>query len=222
VLLSANYKRDCDADYVPTYGLTQKEGAIGPGFDSLSLVGVILDRFKGLIPAFGKVAGAQLFDTASRTGTPGEIYSYKAPQLHVASGSIAVALPDARRTLETLIQLYKDIGPVPLVLGCRYVRKSPALLAFNKFDIGMAISIDGVDSAGSRAFYAAAADRLEAKGVDYTQHWGKTNAYTADRVKKAYGGNVRKWLDARRSVLPDPADRSLFDNAYIRERGLAE
>jgi FAD binding domain len=221
VLLNANYKRDCPADYEPTYGLTQKPGAIGPGFDSLSTVGFILDAFKGVIPRFSKIVASQLFDTSSRTGTPGQIYGFKAPQLHVASGSIAVALADARRTLETLISLYKEIGPVPLVLGCRYVRKSPALLAFNKFDIGLMISLDGVDSRGTRAFFAAAADRLEGKGIDYTQHWGKVNAYSKDRVLRAYQGNVGKWLKARRAVLPDDGDRRLFDNSYIEERGLA-
>jgi hypothetical protein len=221
VLISANYRKDCPADYAPTYGLVQKDGALGPGFDSLSLAGVILDHFKGLIPRFGKAAAAQLFDTKARTGTPGEIYGYKAPQLHVASGSIAVALPDARRTLEALIQLYKEIGPVPLVLGCRYTRKTPALLAFNRFDVGLMISIDGIDSAHSRAFFAGAADRLEALGIAYTQHWGKSNAYTPERVKAAYGANVDKWRAARRRVLPAQADRTLFDNAYIAERGLA-
>jgi hypothetical protein len=221
VLLNANYKRPCPADYVPDYDLTQKPGAIGPGFDSLSTVGFILDKFKGVIPKFSQVVAGTLFDTSSRTGTPGQIYGFKAPQLHVASGSFAVALADARRTLETLIALYKEIGPVPLVLGCRYVRKTPALLAFNKFDIGLMISLDGVDSKNTRAFYAAAADRLEAKGIDYTQHWGKVNAYTKARVLKAYGGNVAKWLKARREVLPDDGDRQLFDNSYIEERGLA-
>ncbi|HVQ07687.1 MAG TPA: FAD-binding protein [Allosphingosinicella sp.] len=220
VLLSANYKRK-DDDREPKYGLTQDPKAIGPGFDSLSTVGVILGAFKGLIPAFSALAAKQLFDTAKKTGTSGQIYGFKPPLLHVASGSIAVALPDARKALEILIQLYRDIGPVPLVLGCRYVQKSPALLAFNKFPTTLAISIDGVDSKSSRAFFAAAADRLEAAGIDYTQHWGKVNAYTRDRVLKAYDGNVAKWLKARRAVLPDDKDRAVFDNAYIEERGLA-
>ena len=108
-----------------------------------------------------------------------------------------------------------------VVLGCRYVRKSPALLAFNRFDIGMMISIDGVDSKTSRAYFAAAADRLEALGIDYTQHWGKVNGYTPARVKKAYGANVDKWLAARKALLPVKADRTRFDNQYIEERGLA-
>jgi hypothetical protein len=182
---------------------------------------VILEAFKGVIPTFSKLAAKQLFDTASKTGTPGMIYGFKAPQLNVASGSIAVALPDARRTLEILIKLYKDIGPVPVVLGCRYVRKSPALLAFNRFPLGLMISIDGVYSPTTNAFFATAADRVEAAGISFTQHWGKSNAYTPQRVAKAYGGNLQKWLDARKALIPAAADRALFDNDYIRERGLA-
>lgn len=222
VLLNANYREHCPAEHIPVYGLTQKPGAIGPGFDSLSAVGIILDAFNGLIPKFSKVVAKQLFDTSSRTGTSGEIYGYKAPLLHVASGSIAVALGDARRALEALIRLYKAIGPVPLVLGCRYVRKSPALLAFNRFETGLMISIDGVDSVRSRAYFDAAAATLEAEGIDYTQHWGKVNAYTRTRIDKAYGkAKVQRWLDARKALLPAAADRAVFDNDYIVERGLA-
>ena len=95
------------------------------------------------------------------------------------------------------------------------------MLAFNRFDIGLMISIDGIDNANSRAYFAAAADRLEAQGIAYTQHWGKANAYTPARVKAAYGGSLARWRAARRQVLPDDADRALFDNAYMAERGLA-
>jgi len=221
VLIMANYRKDPAPDsYQPNYDLISDSKSIGPGFDALSTLSVILGAFKNVIPAFSKLAAKQLFDTKTKTGTPGEIYGYKPPLLFVASGSIAVALPDARRTLETLIKLYKDIGPVPVVLGCRYVRKSPALLAFNRFPIGLMISIDGVDGPTSRAFFAAAADRVEAAGISFTQHWGKVNAYTPQRVAKAYGGNLQKWLDARRALIPAAADRALFDNDYIRERGL--
>jgi len=222
VLIMANYRKDPPpAAFSPNYDLISPPKSIGPGFDALSTLGVILDAFKGVIPPFSKLAAKQLFDTTPKTGTPGMIYGYKPPLLHVASGSIAVALPDARKTIETLIQLYKDIGPVPLVLGCRYVRKSPALLAFNRFPVGMMISIDGVDSATSRAFFAAAPDRVEAAGIAFTQHWGKINSYTPQRVAKAYGANLQKWLDARRKLIPAAADRALFDNDYIKERGLA-
>jgi hypothetical protein len=221
VLLMVNRRIDAPASYQPNYDLISEPKSIGPGFDALSAVGVIVNAFKGVIPAFSKLAAKFLFDTKPKTGTPGEIYGFKPPLLHVASGSLAVALPDARKTLEALIALYKEIGPVPLVLGCRYVRQTPALLGFNKFPTGLMISLDGVDSPGTRNFFDAAADRLEAKGIDFTQHWGKANSQTKARVLKAYGGNVAKWLKARREVLPDDGDRAVFDNDYIAERGLA-
>jgi hypothetical protein len=220
-LIMANYRKNGPASHQPNYDLISDPKSIGPGFDALSAVGMILKSFSGVIPAFSKIAAKLLFDTKPKTGTPGEIYGFKPPLLHVASGSIAVDLKDARKTLEALIQLYKEIGPVPVVLGCRYVKKSPALLAFNKFPMTLAISIDGVDNADSRKYFAAAAARLEALGIDYTQHWGKVNAYTKARVLKAYGGNVAKWLKARKELLPDAKDRAVFDNAYIEERGLA-
>lgn len=221
VLLNANYAIPCPAAFVPTYGLDQDPTKIGPGFDALSLAGLILDHFNGLIPRFSQVAASQLFDMNAKRGTPGMIYGYKAPQLHVASGSIAVDLPQARPALEAMIQLYHDIGPVPLVLGCRYTRKSPALLAFNKYNRGLMISIDGIDNQLSRAYFEAAPNRLEALGIRFTQHWGKTNHYTPARVASAYGPRVGRWQDARRKVLPTIADRKLFDNDYIALRGLA-
>lgn len=221
VLLNANYEIECPGDYRCDYALRQKPGAVGPGFDTLSLVGSILDKFPGLIPPIAQVATAALIDLNPRDGTPGEVYGYKAPQLHVASGSIAVPLERGRETLEALIKLSKDLGKVPLVFGCRYIRPSPALLAFNRFPMTMAISIDGIDSKRSRRFFAAAADLMDDKSIPYTQHWGKVNGYTPQRVRKAYGANVDKWIAARRALLPDPADRAVFTNAYIRDRGLA-
>ena len=221
VLLNANYRQDCPADYSPTYGLTQNPKSIGPGFDSFSAIGMILDVFNGVIPPLSKIVARQLFDIKETTGTPGMIYGYKAPQLHGASASVAVALPDARRAIETLIKLYKDVGPVPAALGCRYVRKSPALIAFNRFDTTLVVNIDGLDNQRTRAYFQAAAERLEAEGIPFTQHWGKVNAYTPERVKRAYGANADRWVAARKRILPDVQDRSLFENDYRRGLGLA-
>lgn len=221
VLASANYASPAPSHYLPRYGLRQDGSAIGPGFDTLSLVGRVLQAFPGLVPPFAQIAASQLFDMDPIDGTPGEVFGYKAPQLHVASGSIAVDLADARRSLEALIALNAEIGPVALVFGCRYVKRSPALLAFNRFATGLMISIDGIDNAASRNFFARAADRMEALGIRFTQHWGKTNHFTPQRLRNAYGSNVQAWLDARTRVMSSSQDRRMFDNDYIRERGLA-
>jgi hypothetical protein len=129
-------------------------------------------------------------------------------------------LPDAVRTLDLLTALIKA-HPAPLVFGCRFVRPSPALLAFTRFPMTMVVSLDGVFNSQSADFFRKAAEMLEAEGIGYTQHWGKVNAYTPQRLKAAYGANVDRWIAARHALLPDPADRALFTNAYMEERGLA-
>ena len=96
-----------------------------------------------------------------------------------------------------------------------------ALIAFNRFDTTLVVNIDGLDNQRTRAYFQAAAERLEAEGIPFTQHWGKVNAYTPERVKRAYGANADRWVAARKRILPDVQDRSLFENDYLRGLGLA-
>jgi hypothetical protein len=222
VLLNANYRRPAPPEYLPRYGLQQGDDAIGPGFDTLSLIGRVLRVFPGIIPPFATIAAQQLFDLDPPDGTPGEVYGYKAPQLHTLSGSIVVDLPNARRALEAMIDLYRKMGPLPIVFACRYVRRSEALLAFNRFPISLVVNIDGIDNIDARAYCRAAADRMEAARIPFTQHWGKTDHYTPWRVRSAYGESLERWLRARRTLLPDAGDRWVFDNRYMRERGLVD
>jgi hypothetical protein len=217
-MINAMYRLDWKPGYVPDYGL--KEGKVGPGYDGLGLVGEILKLFPGLIPSFFKLAQGTV-DTKAKVGTRGELFSYKAPQTKVGSGSIAVALADALKTLDLLTGLIKK-HPAPLVFGCRFVRKSPALLAFNRFDkMTMVVSLDGVFNDQTADFFDLAAKAMEQAKIPYTQHWGKVNAYTGPRLKAAYGDDFDAWLAARKKLLPDPADRAVFTNAYMEERGLA-
>ncbi|MEO0439786.1 MAG: FAD-linked oxidase, partial [Pseudomonadota bacterium] len=64
--------------------------------------------------------------------------------------------------------------------------------------------------------------KMDSKSIPFTQHWGKSNAYTPQRVRNAYGDmNVGKWKAAREQLLPDPADQAAFSNAFLRNCGLA-
>lgn len=217
-MINVMYEEKWKQGHVPDYRL--KAGKVGPGYDALSLIGRFFETSRGAIPPFFKLVGS-LVDTKTKIGSWGEIFGYKAPQTKVASGSVAVALADALRTLDLLDQLNREIGPVPLVWGLRYVDRSPALLAFNRFDRAMVVSLDGVSNRQTERFFRLCADRLEAAGIRYTQHWGKTNAYTPERIRAAYGHDrVDAWLAARHQLLPDAADRAVFTNDYIAQRGL--
>ena len=216
-MINAMYELPWQAGYVPSYAF--KSAKIGPGYDGLGVVGEALNAFPGMIPSFFKLAQGTI-DGKPKIGTRGEMFGYKAPQTKVASGSVAVALADSLKALDVLAKVNQQ-SPAPLVFGCRFVRKSPALLAFNRFDTTMVVSLDGLFNDQSVKFFALAVEALEKEGIAYTQHWGKVNAYTPARLAKAYGGNVAKWLAARHTVLPDPAGRAVFNNAYMEERGLA-
>jgi hypothetical protein len=215
-LINAMYELQWRDGYVPDYSM--KETKIGPGYDGLTLVGAVLQLFPGAIPAFFKLAQGTV-DTKTRIASRGELFSYKAPQTKVASGSLAVDVGDALRALDLLFDLNRR-HPAPLVFGCRFVRPSPALLAFTRFPTTMVISMDGVFNDQSLAFFQRAAETLEAKGIAYTQHWGKVNAYDPQRLRRAYGANLDRWIAARHALLPDPIDRATFTNPFMSALGL--
>ena len=47
---------------------------------------------------------------------------------------------------------------------------------------------------------------MDAQGIPFTQHWGKTNGYTPARVQTMFGPDYNAWIAARHTLLPDPAD----------------
>jgi FAD/FMN-containing dehydrogenase len=219
VLITQMYEQPWPAGYRPDYR-TRQDG-FGPGFDFISVAGRALDLFRNLVPLFANLVSQQMFKLGLTTGSWGEIFGYKTMRTKVASGSVAVPAARVLDALDALIALNKEIGPVPLVFGCRYQRKSPALLAINRWDPTAVISIDGIYNPSSLKFLDAVPARMEAKGIPFAQHWGKINGYTPARVEAAFGQDRDKWLAARHALLPDPVDRVLFENDFVRRAGLA-
>ena len=218
MLVTQMYEEPWPAGYQPDYGL--REAKFGPGYDFITTAGALLDIFKPAVPLAAQIARAQLFEKGTHHGSWGELFGYKAPRTKVASGSVAVAHEDALAAIDTLIGMNVDLGPVPLVFGCRFVAQSQALLAMNRFPSNAVISIDGLWNKASLAFFDAIPSRMAAAGITFTQHWGKSNAWNAARVRSVYGDKHAKWIAARHRLLPDPADRAAFTNDYMRELGL--
>lgn len=219
-MINVMYEERWDTNHIPDYRM--RAGKVGPGYDSLSIVGKIFEANKRTIPPFFKLAES-LVNKNPKKGTWGELFGYKAPQTKVGSGTVAVAHEDALKTIDLLVDLNKEIGPVPLVFGLRFVWGTHTLLGFNQFNTTMVVSMDGISNKQAEQFFRVSADRMEAASIRFTQHWGKTNAYTGARVRKAYGNqNVDAWLAARRELMPEPADRAVFTNSYMEERGLAD
>lgn len=218
VIVMLMYEKPWKAGYVPDYRMSASK--FGPGYDFLSVVGQLLDIFKPGVALFAQIARAELFTPGDKTGSWGELFGFKTPRTKVASGSVAVPLNRILDAIDALIALNHQIGPVPLVFGCRYVRKSHALLAMNRWDPTVVISLDGIHNQASVNFLAAIPAAMDAKAIPFAQHWGKTNGYTAPRVQAVFGPDYGSWIAARHRLLPDPAVRAMFDNDYMLARGL--
>ncbi len=219
VVVMLMYERPWQPGYVPDYRMAASK--FGPGYDFLSVVGRLLDVFKPGVAMFAQIARAQLFTPGDKTGSWGELFGFKSPRTKVASGSVAVPLDRILDALDVLIHLNAQMGPVPLVFGVRYVRKSQALLAMNRWDVTAVVSIDGIHNRSSLSFLRAIPAAMDARGIQFTQHWGKTNGYTLQRVKTRFGADYDAWIAARHQLLPNAADRTLFTNEYMVARGLA-
>lgn len=218
VIVMLMYEKPWQAGYVPDYRMSASK--FGPGYDFLSVVGLLLDIFDPAVALFAQIARAELFTPGDKIGSWGELFGFKTPRTKVASGSVAVPLNKILAALDVLINLNQQIGPVPLVFGCRYVKKSKALLAMNRWDPTVVISLDGVHNQKSLQFLAAIPAAMDAQGIPFTQHWGKTNGYTPARVQTMFGPDYNAWIAARHTLLPDPADRAMFNNNYMQARGL--
>ncbi len=193
----------------------------GPGYDVISVVGRFLDVFGFLVPLVSKLVANDFFKVGRQVGSWGELFSFKSVRTKVASGTVAVDLPDAEAAIDALLELSDEVRNVPVVFGCRYVAKTQALLGFNKWDSTFVVSIDGVENDKTRAFFDAIPAKMAQKGIAFTQHWGKTNGYNAASVRAAYGdANVDAWKAARAQLIPDPAVRAMFENDLIRRCGL--
>lgn len=218
VLITQMHEKPWDASHQPNYLL--KQGTFGPGYDFISVAGQALNLFTGLVPLFSQLVAGNLFQLGQSTGSWGEQFGYKAFRTKVASGTVAVPLDRALDTIDLLLALNGQIGPVPLVFGCRYVRKSPALLAFNRWDPTFVVSIDGVYNDHAMAFLDAIPAEMEAANIPFTQHWGKTSGYTPQRIANAYGADRDAWVAARNQLLPTATQRDMFANQYLRDFGL--
>ncbi|WP_211237816.1 hypothetical protein [Aquimarina latercula] len=112
-------------------------------------------------------------------------------------------------------------NPFPGGISLRYVKGTKALLGFTKFAKTCVLELDGVDSKVTREFYDKIWNRLEAKNIAYTLHWGKINFnLNYNRIQKMYGAAiVQHWIDSRNELL-DNNTREVFTNKFLEQCGL--
>ena len=192
----------------------------GPGYDLAVVVANLLTAAPGLTPPITKaVLSDQLKTVRGRIGSWGQIFNYTTPRAGTGGSSTAVPTDRTLDVLDILQGTLKRMGGAPVAFACRYMRKSPGLIAFTRFDRTTVIDIDGIDNKATRRFMAAALDALRASGIAHAEHWGKLNQMTAASVRDAYGEDLEKWIRVRTDLL-DRQGEYVFGSAFLDRLGM--
>lgn len=193
----------------------------GPGDDLPAVVGIITDLFPAithlLVSNLVKSSYA-LYDGVR--GTSGEIFTNNNIRGQVLSTAMGIPLDRVLEVNDMLIEINDSIKFTG-IFSYRYVKKSPATLAFTKFAPTCILELDGVKSNDTSDFYNAVWDELDARDISYTFHWGKVNNLDAAKVEKMYGTSKTKWVEQRNKLM-SPASMRVFNNKLLNDWGLDE
>ena len=215
------YKEACPPGYIPNYDL---QSASEPGTDLPRLIASAIKMFPDLRDvAVSTLMGIELrvrTDVEAEWRVPGETYSFTSARKGVASSGFGVPVSQVTTALAIMRDAFLVHKSAPVVFTCRYAQKSPAMLGFTRFDPTCVIDIDGIETPATMKLIKLAGERLEAAGMPFTQHWGKTNHMTKARVRSAFGGNVDRWNVTRKLLLPNAAERNAFSSGVIDALGL--
>lgn len=196
------------------------------GNDILSIIGGITDTVGALVPAivtelFGQAAEVQSGYTQTPRNIFGDSTIYK-PKNGGASTELGVPIAQAEKAVALVMTTAAQANFAGL-LGIRFVRNSAATLAFTRFaPLTCTIELPGLNSAGTQNFYKQVYDGMDKAGIPFTLHWGQEGDYSPVRLAKMYGDAVETWLQARNQLLPDPVQRYMFTNDFLKRLGISE
>lgn len=217
VFVTAMYDQPCGPGSTPP-----NPGGVAPGEELYGTLGRLLDLLPGVIPAaVSKIVATDQKDLTDACGTLEDQFPASETRGKAAGVGVSVAVNDAIRTLELIMGINRAHGPFPCILALRFVPATRATLGFTRFPQTCIIDIDGPYSTRTRSCFARAWQALHDSGIDYGLHWGKVIGLSAAETRRLYGGRVDRWVAARHQLLPDPAVREVFSNAFLDELGLS-
>lgn len=196
------------------------------GDDILSLIGSVADSAGGLVSVivneiFGKAATVQSGYTQTPRNIFGDSTIYK-PKNGNSSTELGVPIEKAAESVR-LIMLLARQGDFPGVLGIRFVKNSKATLAFTRFSpVTCTIELPGLNSVSTQNFYMQVFKEMDNANIPFTLHWGQQGDYSPKRLSSMYGSAVDEWIKQRNILLPDPIQRYMFTNDFLKRCGLSE
>lgn len=215
--VTAAYKRPWRPGHPLVYDLQNKRA---PGYNLAVIVGKLVEAFPGATPAITRaVLSDQLSPIRGKIASWGQSFNFTTPRAGVAGASVAVPTEQTFDALAVLQRALRRIGHAPVVFACRYVARSPGLLAFTRYARNVVIDIDGVDTPATRRVMAEGITALREAKIAHAEHWGKINQLTAPSVRDSYGADLQRWRQIRNEVL-DPNARFIFGSPFLDRLGI--
>lgn len=218
VYATTMYKRPYKAGYTPP----KANGAgIGPGDDAPCFIGKLAGIIPGAVPMLvTKVLGESLNIHEKQFGRLGEIFNNTTLRGKIASAAIGLPLTAVTQVVQTLMEVNESDGPFVGLFAFRFVKSSPATLAFTRFaPVTCVMELDAVLTPETQRFYDAVWDRLEQLQIPFTFHWGKMSTIDPGRLRRMYGNNLDKFLIARSKII-EPATAGIFSNDIMKSWGI--
>jgi hypothetical protein len=186
--------------------------------DVLQFVGRLAGAFPGAAGAATQVGLKTEYD--KQVGDEPRVWGAWFTGQDIPPGALALSYGvDCRQlplALETVLQTVQARGRVPCVVATRFVPKSSALLAMNRYPRTCMIDVDGANVPAMGELLAECSGALEAAGVPFTLHWGKSIDYlNREYVERVYETDLTRWRTARRELLPDPVLSHTFSNDVV-------
>lgn len=196
-----------------TLSLREPAANVTPGDDLLSVIGHLTSSLPSLA---GAATSTLLKATYGNRGpvvaTP--YVTFNAASVRGTAMSAEIGVPfDRSVDAVDILTACKEINHYAGIIACRFVKASPALLAFTHFPVTCTIELPGVKTSNTQKFYDAAYAALFASDIPVTAHWGQIYP-KGDAILDAYGSNVDRWLDARRTLL-SPVMQSVFGHPAV-------
>jgi hypothetical protein len=196
------------------------------GDDIISLIGMMSDSASAVVPVivnglFGGVAEEQSGYTQTPKNIFGDSTIYK-PKGGSASTELGVPIERAAQAARTVMKIANQSNFAGLI-GVRFVRNTKATLAFTKFSpLTCTIELPGLNSANTQNFYMKVFKGMDDLNIPFTLHWGQEGDYSRSRLTSMYGVKLTEWIDERNKFLPDPMQRYMFTNDFMKRCGLSE
>jgi hypothetical protein len=198
---------------------------VGAGYDALTLIAKAmagLDVFRADVLQLAMRAGYAVqrdIDDPEAVATWGNTTEPHNPIADLFNGSVTLERADLERAFDPLIKAFVS-GGGGTVITLRFMKRAAGLLAPARFADNVVIDFDGPRSDVSHRSYRAVVARLDALGIRFTRHWGKTNDLDAARVARDYGVHYTRFRAAQRRMMPDPGDLAVFGSDCLTHLGL--